>query len=353
MITLYRNHVGSIGTWRIWNDKARIFIAHATVEGGSEVRHTEDVVTNQSGRSIDEQIALRIRSRISRMRDRGYKDTRDEALRSTGNQLGLARPMLAQPLGKVSSINYRNAVLQRKLDGHRCLITNDNGTLIAYSRQGKLIESIDHIMNDLQDLIPEGTTIDGELYCHNVPLQTIGSWIKRKQDNTKKLWYVVYDLLSDDNFQDRYSELKSITDNLDKSSPVKLLPCIPYTNDSALWDYFHESKAKGFEGLILRTNDKPYQDGVRSASLIKIKEFIDTEVLVKDIVPSKEGWGICICEFEGKEFRTSAPGTFEEKQEALDNKRNYIGKMLTIEYSMLTNDGIPFHASAIRWYETI
>jgi ATP-dependent DNA ligase len=208
-------------------------------------------------------------------------------------------------------------------------------------------------MNDLQGLIPEGTTIDGELYCHNIPLQTIGSWIKRKQEDTNRLWYVVYDLISEDRFQDRYNELKSITDKVDKSGPVKLLPCIPYVSDEEMWSYFHASKAQGFEGLILRTNDKPYQDGVRSSSLVKIKSFEDTEVKVIDVIESKDGWGICVCEYNGKVFRTSAPGDFTQKTEVLINKDKYLGKLLTIEYSMLTSDGIPFHASAIRWRDDI
>ena len=169
--------------------------------------------------------------------------------------------------------------------------------------------------------------------------------------NTRKLWYVCYDLMSPETFQERYSELTSILKFTEgRPCPVKLLPCRPYEGNDKMWEFFHESKGQGFEGLILRTDDKGYQAGIRSSSLIKIKEFEDMEVTVLDIVPSADGWGICECVTDsGKKFSTSAPGSIPEKTEALVNKHKYVGKRLTIEFSMLTLDGVPFHPNALRW----
>jgi len=354
MILLFKRHVNGLGTWRIWNNGNALHIAHATCEGGAEVTHVEYVETNMSGRSMQEQIQLRIQSRVRRQLDKGYKTTRDEALSSTTNQLGLLRPMLAQQFAKVSNINLVNAQLQKKLDGHRCLVTNQDG-ILPYSRQGKEIKTIEHIINILKDRLPSGDTLDGELYCHGVPLQTIGSWIKRKQDNTSKLWYVVYDLVSPEPFTERYNELKGILGPLlsDKSCPVKLLPCVPYTTSEAMWDFFHDARSKKFEGAMLRTNDRGYQDGIRSSSLIKIKAFEDTEVRVKGFDVAKDGCAICICEYKGKDLRVLAPGSRDDKRKILDDKDSFIDKYLTIEYAYLTNDGIPFQPVAVRWREDI
>lgn len=357
MFTMYRKHVNGIGTWRIWNDGALIHIAHATIEGGQEVSHQETVTTNASGRSLEEQVALRVRSRISRQRDRGYTDSREEALQGKTNQLGLPLPMLAQPLKKVKKINYEDAVLQLKLDGHRCIATKQDGEILLYSRQGKAI-TLPHISDFLKPLLPEGTFIDGELYRHGTKLQTIGSWIKKQQPESLKLRYYVYDLISQDTFRDRYQELSDLLpdwrDADDAARPAKLLPCIPFdaADQSRL---FSHARAQGFEGLMLRTNDAPYEDGVRSNSLIKIKEFQDCEVTVEDIVKAeKSGTVICICRTdEGKEVRPVAPGTHAEKEQVYLEREKYKGRRLTIEYSMLTDDGVPFQPVAREWREDI
>lgn len=355
MITLYRKNANSIGTWRIWNDNATIHIAHATVIGGSEVHHEEYVKTGLAGRSLEEQINLRIRSRVSRMRDKGYKDSIEEAQNSSTNQLGLVRPMLAKSFNKVSNVNVKGAVIQRKLDGHRCLVTKYNGELIAYSRQGKIINSISHILDGLKDFVPEGVTLDGELYIHRVPLQTIASLIKRKQPDSLKLCYVVYDLISDESYKDRFEELQGMLRDVPLSrNSLLLLPYVEYSSHENLSSEFKRVRSLGFEGLMVRLDGYGYEDGKRSTSLLKVKEFEEHEFLCIDIEPSSDGWGVCVLKTsENKVFRASAPGTIVEKQEQLNSKEKYIGRMLTVQYSTLTNDNIPFHASGLRWREDI
>lgn len=354
MLTMYRKHANGIGTWRIRQAGDRIIINHATVEGGQEVEHVEQVTTNLSGRSPQEQMDLRIKSRISRQRDRGYTEVREEALQGNTNQMGLPLPMLAQPLKKVKNINHTGAVLQLKLDGHRCLSTKQDGKIILYSRRGKPI-SLPHIEEFLLPLIPEGTFVDGELYHHGTKLQTIGSWIKKAQPESAQLKYFCYDLISQDTYLDRYQELSDMLPPWAMvHSPVRVLTAIPYTTDEARAIYFRAAKANGFEGLMERTNDMPYQDGVRSSSLLKIKEFEDCEVTVTGVERSKSGAAVCVCLTDsGKIVRPVPPGTHAEKQHVLDHPEQYIGRRLTIEFSMLTEDGVPFHPVAREWREDI
>jgi len=355
-IRLYRKNANSIGTWRIWNEGATIHIAHATVIGGSEVRHREEVSTNLSGRSIEEQVALRIKSRVSRMKDKGYKDTEQEAIACSGNQLGLDRPMLAHPIERVSSVNYSGAVLQKKLDGHRCLITCQEGEIIAYSRQGKRIDAIKHIIRYMDGRIPEGTTIDGELYCHGHKLQTLSSWIKREQPATANLFFVAYDLISPERYIDRHDELKGIVGNGDTgvSGKVVALPYRPYESKEQTSIYFSQVRGEGFEGLMLRTDGRGYEAGKRSSSLLKIKEFFDEEFQVIGFEMSKTGWAICKCVTkDGRPFDCSAPGSVEEKTEVWNNQAKYLHKYLTIQFAHWTDDGLPFQPTALRWETSI
>jgi DNA ligase-1 len=266
--------------------------------------------------------------------------------------------MLAQRFERVKRPQgFEGTSYQKKLDGHRALTTSDGNEVIQYSRQGKLIGAPDHIHSALKPRLASDITLDGELYCHGVPLQTLSSWIKARQPNTYKLWYVVYDLISPDTDQIRYSELKGILGPLldDPHCPVKLLPSRPWQGQNEMFNHFKEAKSKGFEGLILRTNDKGYEDGVRSSSLLKVKctpeqPEMDCEVTVIGFKQASNGWAICVCKTdEGVIFDTSAPGSFPEKQEVWDNQDKYIGRQLTIEFSMYTEDRVPFHARALRW----
>lgn len=355
-IKLYRKNANGIGTWRIWSEGSTIRIAHATVMGGSEVHHKEEVKTNLSGRTIEEQVALRIRSRVSRMKDKGYKDTLSEAQESSSNQLGLDRPMLAHPINRVSGIDYNGAVLQKKLDGHRCLITAQEGELIAYSRQGKPITSIKHILRGLAGRLPEGTTLDGELYCHGVKLQTIGSWIKREQPATSNLFFVCYDLISPERYVDRHRELSEIIAPVDTGAPgrVVVLPYSPYEGEEATRSLFRTVRSQGFEGLMLRLDNRGYEAGRRSSSLLKIKEFEQEEFQVVGFKTSSTGWAICECVTkDGKKFDCSAPGTLEEKKRVLYQQDKYLYRYLTIDFAHWTDDGLPFQPTAVRWREDI
>jgi ATP-dependent DNA ligase len=351
-VRLYRKNANSLGSWRIWSEGAKIRIAHATVLGGSEVFHAEVVAQNLSGRTLQEQVALRMRSRISRMRDRGYKDTIEEASRDQSNQLGLDRPMLAYPIMKVPNVQYSGAVLQKKLDGHRCLITCQDGDIIAYSRQGKRIDAIRHILRGIRGRIPEGTTIDGELYCHGYSLQTLASWIKREQANTYNLYFVGYDLISNDRYIDRHAELSEIVAGADTEAAGKIvaLPYRSFEDHETTSAYFREVREQGFEGLMLRTDGRGYEIGRRSTSLLKIKEFQDEEFEVVGFKRSKEGWAICKCRTkDGGLFSASAPGDLIAKQAVWINQEKYLGKMLTVEFAFYTEDNVPFQPTAVRW----
>jgi len=290
------------------------------------------------------------------MKDKGYKDTAEEARMSSSNQLGLSRPMLAHPIARVANINYTGAVQQKKLNGHRCLVTMVEGKAVAYSRQGKPITSIDHLLEHLEPHLDEGTTLDGELYCHGEKLQTLASWIKREQADTVRLSYVVYDIISDERYQDRHLELSNIVSQCSRGQHgyVMTLPYEEFTSLENLYARRDQVISAGFEGMMLRLDGRGYEEGKRSSSLLKVKKFNDAEFIVIDIIPSADGWGICVCLTDGgKQFKVSAPGDMEEKTAVLKHKDINIGRLLTVEYAELTDDGIPFHCSAKQWRDDV
>ena len=349
-VELFKYTLAGVRYWAVEPDydMGSLEIEHGLLNGVMQYQ-TEDIEINKSGRDLIEQVDLRLNARIKAKRDIGYRDSVDESKAVSGNNtLGFHRPMLAKRLDRTSKVSYHKSFLQMKYDGPRCLVTKTGDGKVAYSRQGRLIKSIGHILDSMR--IPTGATIDGELYHHGTPLQTISSWVKRKQHSTTKLEYVVYDIIMEEPYSVRYNLLKG----MDLGLNARLAPTDRSVYSDQIPLLLRNAIESGYEGLILRQDKYPYEPGKRSNGLIKIKEFQDGEYLVVNVHESADGWGILECVTEkDKHFRVSAPGQLIDKREILANKINYIGKYITIKYANLTSDGVPFHPVAERWKEDI
>lgn len=360
MINLFRKNSMGIGTWRCWTNRVsaghgQIFVAHSVVEGGSEVMHVSDVVTNMSGRTIEQQMDLELRSRASRQLDKGYKPTRDEALLGSTNQMGLRNPMLAQKIAdvKLGQSHFLNAFVQRKYNGHRCMITKQNGDLLAYTRKGKPVLTIPHILTEVDRWIQDGDTLDGELYIHGRPLQSISSLIKAEQPDSRRLNFLWYDMMLPKPYVERYKLMKDLSANI-QNPQVELATTWRARNMHDVYMLFDKHRAEGYEGSMLRLSLRGYEDAKRSDQLIKIKARDDCEVTVIGCRPSSQGWAILRVKTDwGVEFDISAPGSVPEKTEVLQNFDKYDGRRLTIEYAELTSEKVPFHAVAMQWKEDL
>jgi ATP-dependent DNA ligase len=349
-IELYKSTPTGVRYWSVEPDYEWGFIniVHGKLNGALQSK-TEEVEENQSGRTIEEQIDLRMESRASSKRDIGYRESIEKAKAAEGNNtLGYHRPMLATRLDRINHVNYNNMYSQMKYDGHRCMVTMTTTGLIAYSRNGKKISTIDHILAGIK--IPVGCTIDGELYCHGVPLQTITSWAKKLQPNTQKLEYVVYDVVSDEGYRDRYTFLK----NIRFGKHARRAPTDKTVLEEGLPTLLKSVVAFGYEGLILRDLSMPYEIGKRSKGLIKVKQFMDAEFKVIDIISSVEGWARLVCiTNDGMEFKVSSPGTIHQKTQVLHRKNEFIGEFVSVTFANFTKDGKPFHPIAERWRQDL
>jgi len=339
---------GAVREWRIGVIGTTIVIEHGVLDGRMQTV-TEKVDAGKAGRSIEDQIMLQMASKISRQRDKGYRSDINEANQKATNKLGFKKPMLAQALKNVKNIIFAGAYVQPKYDGNRCIITKQNDKMVAYSRNGKIIAAnLDHIFIGLD--LDEGDYVDGELYHHGSSLQTIVSWIKRNQEDTKKLNFHAYDLMSNVPYIDRYEELSRKVNG----GAVILAPTDRIERVEEVWEIHKGYTSDGYEGAIIRWSDAGYEDGKRSKSLVKVKTFLDGEFLVKDIHASKDGWAILECWLEGQRtFRVSAPGTMPEKEYVWYNRDLYIGELIRVEYMNMTKDGIPFHPIATNWISEI
>lgn len=346
--TLFKKDArGDIRVWTIRAlDDCCLEIEHGSLGGAKQVKY-EEVSENKSGRSLDEQLLLRFNSRIEKKRDAGYKSTVHEAEESRKNTLELPRPMLAVKYNSVKGrIKFRGQTyVQRKYDGNRCLIAKRNDAIIAYTRNGKQVKTIQHVLDEID--IPNDTVIDGELYVHGLSLQKIRSLISRKQPDSLKLRFHAYDMVDKQlPFIDRFNSVAALMYGLEH---VEVAPTYPIGSEKEAISKMEDFREEGYEGAILRWGEQGYEDGKRSKSLVKFKVWHDMEFVVLDIEVSKDGWPVLIMKYYDREFKAIAPGTHEDRQLVLRNKEAYIGKLVTIEFANITADGVPFHPVAKSW----
>ena len=170
---------GQIREWTIESLEDGLHFHHGVMNGAMQYEH-EPIDIGLAARTLEEQIQSRFDSRVSKKIDSGYTENLEDArTKERTNALGFSKPMLAAKFKDVKNIDYQLLYIQYKYDGNRMLVRNEGGINVAYTRAGKIIDTIPEILEGI--VIPEGTTLDGEIYCHGHSLQTLVSWIKRRQ----------------------------------------------------------------------------------------------------------------------------------------------------------------------------
>jgi DNA ligase-1 len=341
-VVLYKQHSsGAVGTWTIWVQGNTIMMeTDRTGRDNTTTVATEVVTEGKAGRSLLEQILLRVESRIRAKLDSGYKASHADTLGGapTG-QSGILLPMLAKADTKYLK-DVGEIWVQPKLDGMRMIVHRTKDSIAAYSRKGKPIITVSHILNELWHVMSPGDHWDGELYAHGQSLQSIMSLAKRQQPDTFKLKYHIFDKIQSRTFNDRFTDLLStfMMHDLKKSVLVNTQPLVD------LDAQFSDARQSGYEGLILRDGNAPYEPGKRSNGLIKVKKFADAEYVIMDVTTGAQGEPVLVCDAgNGKAFRVTAPGTHANRRTILANAGQYIGRLATIKHSGLTPYGIPFH----------
>ena len=347
-----KTSTGKIQQWQAYVEKTETGYLLKVKSG-----QTDGKLTETTGRVIDEgkqkrtareQAIFEANSKVNKKLDEGYSDS----IESAENYVKLL-PMLAHPFAKRKhNIDYP-AIVQRKFDGVRCLaILKDDGTVSLMSRKGKEFPHMNHIRKDIAANNSDTTLIlDGELYSDTLSFQVLVGLVKRvtlKEGNDEQMLQVslrVYDCIKlneEPGFQQRHGIIAKVTNGANYLSLVE-----NFTVESE--KEIHEAQARfveeGYEGAMVRNITGAYAIGKRSANLQKVKTFLDGEF---EIIGFTQGTGgetgcvIWICKTKGgQEFRVRPRGTREERQEYFKNGKDYIGKMLTVRYQELTDEGIP------------
>lgn len=302
-----------------------------------------------------EQALLEARSMWNRLKDAGYTivmPNPSEKFNTDAN--GKIKPMLAVAFSE-KRIKFP-CLCQPKYDGVRCTISEDEDGINIISRKGKPY-TIPHLAkwaSEHRDLLP----LDGELYNHgDLTFQEIISAVKKVSAITDQIRYVVYDrpVLGVTN-RERWHKIVQDFEKVGYKDVAYSSEWVYCDNMQQIKAYHKKCVERGYEGVIIRNLDGMYEFGFRSNDLIKYKTFDDAEFEIIDVVEATgrdAGTAVFVCKCEGGEFNVKPQGARELRAEYFENRKKLIGKMVTVQYQGLSDDGIPRFPSAIsiRDYE--
>lgn len=342
----HRDKHGRLRIWRVWTEGKTIHTQYGLADGELQTSAKDAASTNVGRANVrdpEQQAEFEAQSMWTFKKERKYSETPEEA------EAPLLLPMLAKPYNKKPFDKDQAYYIQRKFDGCRTLsYLDDCGDVVLLSRSGKPY-TVPHISEELKKYLPPGTMLDGELYAHGVPLQTIISWVKKNKPESAQLQYIIYDvpIVCDDDtlsFTQRLNELDDI--NLISNCLVKCETVLVSTPEEAQ-ELEQQYVSEGYEGAIVRKASGLYQFGYRSSELIKFKSFQDDEFEVVDCIDGVGkfvGHAVFVCKnnMNDNTFKVVPLGSMEQRKLYFDNKQNYIGQKLTIKFFNRTSEGIPF-----------
>lgn len=346
--TLYKvSKRGAMIQWRVWADGDEVITEWRQFPDGEMQRARFVCTAKNPGRANattpSEQAVIEAQAKWTYRRNRGYWPYRSQAT----EYRSALKPMLAQTF-KPEKHDAAEYFTQPKLDGIRCLAFHAEDGVRLQSRAGLAIDTMDHIVHALERVMPVGSVFDGELYCHGVEFQTISSWVRRKQKNSKRVLFWIYDGWPAERgawpFEKRTAWLRKLRAEI-TAAPGLCLVRTALTASADIASTLRTWRDAGYEGVMLRTMEGPYEPGRRSAHLLKLKEFDDAEFIVTGAKTGKGREAACViwkCKTrEGNHFWVRPEGTIEDREKRWRKRDRYIGKKLTVRFLGYSNDGIP------------
>lgn len=336
-----------IRQWDIKVENNVIKVEHGLEDGVKTT--TEEIILKGKniGRSNEtskeEQAVLEAKSKWTKKKDSGYSESKNK------NAINY-KPMLANDFKKQKNLNYP-VLVQPKLDGYRMIYIGPEDKIV--SRTGKEFSimyntPLHKFLQQYKKMI-----FDGELYLHGGSFQDLGVIRKKKNDDLflLDLEYHIYDIMDENK---TFSERSVILNTYVK--PTKNIKIVETFTANSKEDIekFHEIFLnKNYEGTIVRQNSNYVHN--RTNNLLKYKDFEDDEFKVIDFTHEKDTKGdnllpvvwICITN-DKKIFSVASKGTREERDELYKNGKNYVGKILTVQFFGKSEEGVPRFPKTLR-----
>lgn len=316
----------------------------------------------------------------------------DSTTKSSSKKVVRYRPMLVQKeRDQTKPLDFNDGItVQYKYDGIHFVAAYENGKVELYSRNLKSIPGFDDIKNDLLRLFLDNPTvrIDGETYKHGKHLNDISGCVRSSDADCSDLIFYIFDSFipcesksdkcpdpskeNDQPYSERMEQTKNLYNTYLRNDPrFHLVENYPVSSMEEIDNLFDKAIAEGYEGIIIRKNNKPYRYSVNkyhSNYLLKRKKSETEEFPIVGFTEGEKGrakgaimW-VCSNNYDGSKLKESQIKTFnvvpkdmsyDERYKIYDKykkiekngktyfENNIKGKLLTVEFAQFSKDFIP------------
>ena len=224
-------------------------------------------------------------------------------------------------------------VMSEKLDGVRGVW--DGRRLL--SRNGQVLHAPTWFTRDFPPF-----ALDGELWSKRADFENIVSIVRTKTPDARweQLRYHVFEVPQQvGGLPDRLAVLRDYLRQR-PSERIVIIPQIRVNAAAELTGFLAKVSADGGEGVVVRDPARPYKTG-RLSSALKVKNHLDTECVVREILPGKGKYtgqmGALRCEMaDGNQVNIGSGFS-----DALRAQPPPMGSVITFKYYGLTKKGKP------------
>jgi len=338
---------GKTRFWKVWVDDTKVYTEYGVL-GGKVIKSQP-----KSFPTFDKAVTSASAKHRKRL-ERGYCTNKNTKKRKCDVVL---------PMGSHKIEDHKNkivypAVVQRKLDGYRCMAHIVDGEAVLLSRTGKPYHHLENIREDIEKIKEmcknEGIYLDGELYNHELLLRNLGSIVRKQHVNAedmkrmKLIKMFVFDMFDvndrDATFAERHERAVKVFAKY-KFKYLELVKCYPVDNYEDIEKYYEQFISEGYEGVVLRMLNGKYEFNKRSHGVLRTKEFKKGEFR---IVGAKEGtgsqkgavvWQIECKDDKSKTFWGVPVGSIEERKKLYKNRAKYLGKDAIVKFWDIDKNG--------------
>lgn len=257
----------------------------------------------------------------------------------------------AYQIGKLKMNENEWFSLSQKLNGVRG--TYFEGKLI--SRQGKEFTGLEHILEDIRQLIPNSDewVVDGELIRKNVEhisdnenFRLTTGILSQEDGDKRQIQMVIFDILpkaeflrgeSQLRYRDRLEQLKDLEQRIQRRnlSNLRIVDVLYTGNDmSMISKCLDRMVAEGKEGLMLNRNCKYFTR--RHNGILKVKQFYTVDL---EIVDLEEGTGrlsgtlgAFVVRYKNNYLRVGSGMTDDQRKKFWNDGLNLIGRVIEVKY---------------------
>lgn len=252
---------------------------------------------------------------------------------------------------KPEYVEGKKFAITTKIDGGRIIALKENGKVSFYTRAGQKYEGLVDLELEMQEKIPDGYCLDGEITLLNnegIPSKEAykqAMKITRADGEKHRVKMLVFDAMTAEEFRTQkctksWTERRAFVESLFQWVPLEyfeLLPVLYVGEDTSMvTKLLNEAIVNQQEGIMINICDAPYEFK-RTNSLLKVKKM---QTMDLEIVGFEEGEGrlagtlgaILVRYKNGNTVKVGSGFSDELRKQIWQHPLRYHGAIVEIQY---------------------